>query len=269
MIIDFHTHIFPDKIAENTLRFLSNQCGATPCTDGTLHGLLQSMKNSNTDISVVLPVVTKPDQFESINNFAYEVNKLPEIISFAGIHPDCDNIEEKLSSIKEQGFLGIKLHPDYQGYNIDNENYIYLIQKAIELDLIISIHSGIDIGFPEPVHCTPQMVLNVLDSLPDNLLPNAKIVLAHTGAYGLWDDVEKLLVGKHLYFDLSYSFSLIPNQQLERIIKDHGADRILYATDSPWLNQSFCVDYIDTLHITPEEKDMITSVNAKRLLNLL
>ena len=121
MVIDFHTHIFPDTIASKTIAALEQTSGIEAATDGTLRGLLASMEMAGVDMSVVLPVVTKPSQFESINRYAKSVNETysGKILSFGGIHPDCEDYKQKLDFIKELGLPGIKLHPDYQG----NEKY--------------------------------------------------------------------------------------------------------------------------------------------------
>ncbi len=268
MIIDFHTHIFPDKIATNTIALLSSRSGETAHTDGSLNQLLKSMKSNNIDYCVTLPVVTKPSQFNTINTFAKELQNVPGIISFGGIHPDSDNIDQQLEYLKSNNFLGIKLHPDYHSIYMDDPRYIHLIKKAIELDLIIVIHAGVDIEFPNDVHCTPKNTANLLSYLPNNLMEKAKIVLAHTGGYNMWDDVEKYLVGKNLYFDISYSLSKIDDSQFIRILNNHGANRIIFATDSPWQDQGYCISYLNNLDISAENKELILYKNAATLLNL-
>ena len=122
MIIDFHTHIFPDKIAEKTIAKLASVANIAASTDGTINGLVESMNRANVDISVIQPVVTKPEQFETINQFAQSINEKYKgrLISFGGIHPDCEDYKQKLNQIKESGFLGIKIHPDYQKVMIDD-----------------------------------------------------------------------------------------------------------------------------------------------------
>ena len=101
MIIDFHTHIFPDAIAQKTIPFLEKRSGITAATDGTLNGLLHSMEQSGVDLSVIMPVVTKPSQFDSINVFAKNINEQSKgnVLSFGGIHPDCEDYKEKLEYI--------------------------------------------------------------------------------------------------------------------------------------------------------------------------
>ena len=156
MIIDAHTHIFPDKIAEKSIKTLETIGNEKAVIGGTAGDLLEYMTYSGVDISVVLPVVTKPEQFNSINRFAAELNKNERIISFAGIHPLCENINKKLDFIKEHGFKGIKLHPDYQKTDITDEGYVKILAGCRERGLIAVIHAGIDPASPEHVHCPPD-----------------------------------------------------------------------------------------------------------------
>ena len=267
MTIDFHTHIFPDKIAEATIAHLE-QVGNIPAyTNGTASGLRRSMTQAGIDRAVALPVVTKPSQFDSINRFAAQINaEHDRLISFGGIHPDNDDIEDKLDYIVSLGLNGIKLHPDYQGVFIDDERNIRILREAIKRDLLVSIHAGIDIGLPEPVHCTPQRTAAVLDAL-DMDPARPRIILAHVGGWGLWGDVETYLVGKPVYFDLGFSLGQIRDEQLLRIIRNHGADRILFASDSPWGDQQADKRYFDTLPLSEEERKKILYRNAQTLLN--
>jgi len=167
MIIDFHTHIFPNKIAEKTIESLGTLAGVKAASDGTLKGLLDSMEKSGIDRSVIMPVVTKPEQFDSINGFAKKVNETYEgkLLSFGGIHPENEKYKEKLKYIKSLGLPGIKIHPDYQRVMIDDIRFMRIIEYASELGLIILTHAGIDIGLPQPVHCPPDKMRKVLDTV--------------------------------------------------------------------------------------------------------
>ena len=270
MVIDFHTHVFPDKIAEKTVAFLAEKGEVKAHLNGTRQALIDSMKRSGTDISVVLPVVTKPSQFESINRYAAEINGKDGLISFGGIHPDCDDIENKLDLIKASGLRGVKLHPDYQDTYADDEKYIRLIRHCREIGLITVFHSGLDTGYKDHVHCTPDMVLRLMErSRPANGdHPDYALVLAHAGAAEFWDEVESKLCGKGWYFDVSFIYDYMDRDQLVRIIRKNGADHILYGTDSPWADQTDYAAKIGSLPLSDEEKSMIFSGNAEKLLQL-
>jgi predicted TIM-barrel fold metal-dependent hydrolase len=169
MVIDFHTHIFPDKIARRTIEHLAAKAEIPPFSDGSVDGLLAQMEESGVDLSVTLPVLTSPAQFESVNRFAADVNARfanaeRRLISFAGIHPKCEDIEGKMQQIKAWGFLGVKIHPDYQETFIKDEGYLRILEAARSLDLIVVTHAGVDVGYPDaPVRCTPALVREVID----------------------------------------------------------------------------------------------------------
>lgn len=268
MIIDFHTHIFPDHIAQKTIHSLQSQSHAKAYCDGSLSGLSKEMQKSSIDYSVILPVVTKPAQFYSINHFAAEINEKNGIISFGGIHPENTSITEKLEYIKSLGLKGIKLHPDYQNTYIDDIHYVNILRECIRLDLCVVIHSGLDIGLPVPIHCPVDRFYLVLKDILKDCYKDSKIVLAHVGGHLQWELVEELLIGENVYFDLAYSPSMMNREVLIRIIQNHGPNRILFATDSPWSSQKDAADYIRTLPFSEEEMDNIFYKNAARLLNI-
>lgn len=269
MVIDFHTHVFPEKIAPRTIETLETRAHIKASSDGTLDGLRNSMKQNNIDYSVILPVVTKPTQFDSINTYAASINDTDGILSFGGIHPENENISEKLAFIKALGLKGIKLHPDYQNAYIDDERYIEILKECIRLDLCSVIHAGLDIGLPTPIHCPPDRAFEMLRKVLNDCNKDSKIVLAHIGGHLQWRLVEELLVGQNVYFDLAYSLKLIERDTLIRIIKNHGSDRILFATDSPWSDQGESVEYVKNLPLDTEDIDNILYKNAMRLLDLI
>lgn len=265
MVIDFHTHIFPEKIAAGTIEKLAAISGIKAYTDGTLAGLKRSMKEHNIDISVVLPVITKPTQFDTVISYAASINGREGIVSFGGIHPDTENYRDMLDRIKAMGLSGIKLHPDYQRTYIDDPKQINIIRYATDIGLIVVIHAGVDVGIPEPVHCTPKRASEMLAGIDNE---DAKIIFAHTGGWHLWDEVEEYLVGKNVWFDTSFTLGYISDRQFVRIVKNHGADRVLFATDSPWSGQKETYEHMKSLDFTEEELERILHGNAEILLGL-
>ncbi|MDO4617217.1 MAG: TatD family hydrolase [Lachnospiraceae bacterium] len=269
MIIDLHTHIFPDKIASATIRELESHLpdGQKAHSDGTLAGLLSTARAGEVAYSVLLPVVTAPKQFDSINRFAEKAAETKGILAFGGIHPDNDRIEERLQSLKDRGFPGIKLHPDYQHCYINDPRYVRIIRTCVELDLMVSIHAGVDIGYPDPVHCPPELTAEMLDQVYENREPEkANIILAHLGGHDMYRDVERYLAGRNLYLDTAYSVDQLPVEDLMRLIRKHGTDKIVFGTDSPWTLQKQQADYIRSLPLTEEEKEQIFWKNAASFL---
>ena len=269
MIIDLHTHIFPDRIAKKTIDHLSEKGGIPAFTDGSEAGLLDALRSGGVDIAVNLPVVTDPKQFESINRFAKGLNdRFDEtahpIISFGGIHPACEDIEGKMAWIAEQGFIGIKLHPDYQQTYIDDDGYVKILECAKKYDLVVVTHSGVDGGYRgHPVRCTPDRAKRLIDRVG-----HSKLVLAHLGANERYEEVYEELCGEDVYFDTAYILRFVEKETFMKILEKHGSDRILFASDSPWSSIENDVKILKSFGLDRETEDKIFYGNAKRLLGI-
>ena len=269
MIIDFHTHVFPDKIAPKTIDYLSEKGGIPPFSDGTVNGLIRRMKEAGVVISVTLPVVTNPTQFDSINRFARQINEsvvngMPRLISFAGIHPDCEDLEGKMEWIAQNGFLGVKIHPDYQETFIDDEKYIRIIKAAKKLDLIVVTHAGVDSGYRDrEVRCTPERVKRVIDTVG-----HSKLVLAHLGANEQFEEVYDLLCGCDVYFDTACVLRFVEEKTFRKILQKHGEDKLLFASDSPWSNMEQDVEILRSFSLGETAEQKILCENAKKLFRI-
>ncbi|HOV26254.1 MAG TPA: amidohydrolase family protein [Pseudobacteroides sp.] len=262
MIVDFHVHCFTDKLAEKALNTLSRRAGIPARVDGTVKGIRDSMKDSGVDYSVLLPIATKPSQTEVINNWAASVCG-DGIIAFGSIHPDNAEWKDELKRVKDLGLKGIKLHPDYQLFYIDDKKMYPIYEYLFSLDLVLVFHAGRDIGLPEPYHCTPDRLYKLVCDFG-----GAKIVAAHMGGFSCWEEVEKYLVGTDIYFDTSYSFDWISDEQAKRIIQNHGYEKILFATDSPWTDQKEEINKLRNLKLGVEVENAILGGNACKLLGL-
>lgn len=268
ILIDIHTHIFPDALAPRAIKALKNgvyeknHFDAINYTDGTYNGLLKSMNDCKVDISIALPVATTVMQSESINKFAYTIRD-DSVISFAGIHPMQDNMEKTLENIKNMRFLGFKLHPQFQDCDIDGKESIKLLQKAEQLGLYAVIHAGEDLSVMGGVHASPQKIRNAMEYVSGKYL-----IAAHLGGWNMWDDVEKYLVGTPVYLDTAMLSKFIDKNQYKRIINSHGSEKILFGSDSPWEKPSDTLNCLEELGLPQNDLENITFLNAKRLFNL-
>lgn len=277
MIIDFHTHCFPDKIAAKALAKLSAAANVAPCADGTAGGLSAAARAAGVDLSVVLPVATSPGQVASINAFAAQLNERTAetgLFSFGGAHPDDPDWRDHLGEAAALGLKGVKIHPVYQGVGIDDPRFLRLLERAGELGLIVVTHAGYDIGFPGVVQCSPEMTLRALRQIGP-----VKLVLAHMGGWQQWDQVEALLTDTAAYLDTSFSTGTVPlldgsplpllNQdRFLRMARLFGTDRLLFGTDSPWSDQRESLDWLRALPLTEDEKAAILGGNAQTLLGI-
>ena len=282
MIVDLHTHVFPDKIAASTVKKLELLSHTRSFSDGSAAGLKASMTRAGVDASLVLPVATNPHQVPHVNDSSARMNELgPEtgIYSLGCIHPDFDGYREELSRIASLGLKGIKLHPEYQGTDFDDPRYLRILDRCGELGLIVISHAGLDIGFPGKDNCSPAMVLRAIRQVGP-----VKLVLAHMGGWRQWDQVEELLWETQVSIDTSYALGsitplddgfytpeqlpLMPEEQFMRMVRKFGAQRILFGTDSPWDDQTEALKRLRALPLEPWELEAMLGGNAQKLLNL-
>lgn len=262
MIIDFHTHVFPDDLAEKALStLLANIHNLyTPVSNATLSSLVKNMDEWNIDISVVQPVITKPSQMQKTNEWASSICS-DRIISFGGIHPQTDNYKRDIDFVVGLGLKGLKFHPEYQDFEIDDPKMLKIYDYALSQGLIILHHAGVDPGMPMPYKSSPRQFANIADAMQGGV-----IVAAHFGGHAQWDDVEEHLAGKNIYLDTSMGFEYFSTEQFLRIVQKHGADKVLFASDAPWSNAKTEIAHIKALPISENEKENILGGNAKRLL---
>lgn len=262
MIVDFHVHCFPDELAPKAVPVLAKNSGLRPCTEGTIESIRASMSEAGIDHSVVLSIATKPQQASKISQWAASVQN-DSITAFGSIHPDSTDWRSELSAIKEAGLHGIKFHPDYQEFFVDDEKLFPIYKEALEMGLVIIFHAGLDIGLPPPIHCTPERLKKVVRAFP-----GGRFVAAHLGGFKCWDDVEKYLVGEDLYLDTSFSLKWMERSRFLKIIRAHGCDKVLFASDSPWSGQKEEIEMFRALGLPSEEEKAILGGNAIKLLGL-
>lgn len=264
MVIDFHTHAFPDDLAEKALDTISANIDYiyTPVHNGTISSLLKNMDAWNIDISVIQPVVTKQSQTRKTNEWARSICS-DRIISFGGIYPHTDDYKRDIDFVAGLGLKGLKFHAEYQNFTIDDPKMLKIYDYALSKGLMILYHAGADPGMPMPYKSSPGQFARIVDAMKGGI-----IIAAHLGGYDQWDDVEKYLVGKNIYLDTSMGFEHYKQEQFLRIVKNHGADKVLFATDAPWSNGKTEIQYLHALPILEMEKQKILCDNAKRLLGL-
>lgn len=273
MIIDAHTHVYPEKIVKKAIAKLEANAGIKAKSNGVKSGLIANMKAAGVDASVLMPVATSPKQVDAINEEAGETNATAGdtgLFSFGGIHPDTENYKEVLRKVKALGLKGVKVHPDYQGTFFDDIRFLRIVAEATELGIYVMTHAGEDIGLPDPIHCRPEHVLRVLKETKSD-----KLILAHMGGWRLWKDVKKYLAGAPVYFDTAFSGDhvevdgMLSKKDFVELIRAHGADKILFGTDSPWSTPQESLDWIRQTDLTEEEKGKILGMNMAKLLDFL
>ena len=268
MIIDFHTHAFPEKIAARTIEALianTARISDYPMknyTDGTARGLIEAEKRAGADLAVVLPIVTNPKQTETVNRVAKETNEANcGLYSFGSLHPADPDALNWVDRLAADGFKGIKLHPEFQNVYADSDEVISICRRAEKYGMTVVFHAGRDIGYLPPVKTAPNMLLRIIDRAPD-----MKLVAAHLGGWMMWDEVAAKLVGSPIYFDTAFIADFIDKSLTCDIIKAHGADKVLFGSDAPWEDPAKTLEFLRSLSIDPEDLKKICGDNAAKLI---
>ncbi len=260
--IDIHTHAFPADLAAKAIPLIEQAANTKAFLDGTLDDLKRSMDAAGVVISVLQPVSTSPQQVKSINNWIMSIQD-EAFLGFGTIHPKYQAWEDELKRLRQGGIKGVKFHSEYQNFMLDNAEVYPIYERIAEHGMIILFHMGADIGFSPPYKSDPKKLAKVLSDFP-----GLKVIAAHMGSYKMWDAVEQYLVGKDVYLETSFGIGFMSDEQFLQTVKNHGAEKILFGTDSPWRNQPEEIEKIDALKLTHRERRQIFFDNAARLLEL-
>ncbi len=260
--IDVHNHIFPHEIAAKAVTALENYYGYHWEGTAEVDDLVSSCREAGIDRCVVFSSATKPEQVPHINDYIAKVcAEHPELfIGFGTLHPDYPDIAQEAERIRQLGLSGIKFHPDFQNFAIDDPAALPMYAAAKD-DLVMLFH----IGDAHSDLSSPRRLANVLE-----LFPAAKIVAAHLGGYSCWQEAEKYLVGKQLYLDVSSTVSTgkISYSEARRLVLAHGVEKVLFASDYPAVRHQKAIFDVRELKLSPADEEKIFHLNAEKLLGI-
>ena len=270
-IIDFHTHAFPDSLAPRAIAQLTINAAAsgyTPLTDGTVDGLIASMDTAGITQSVICHIATNERQMTKVNDFALACAKNPRLISLGSLHPHASaaDMDKELDRLAAAGLAGIKIHPDYVGVELDAAGFEPILARCEARGMLVVTHAGYDPISPNHFHCTPDMVLRVMDRHPA-----LKLVVAHTGGFDCEREVLDKLCGTQVYLDTSLAAirrarSATMGKACADILRAHNPERILFATDTPWSDPAAEIAFVRGAGLPEEINEMVFHKNAEALL---
>lgn len=262
MIVDVHTHIFPDELAPKAMYRLQQAAdGVVAYLDGTKADLLRSMEEAGIDRSVVCPVTTKPTQDRAANEWVTLLDD-ERLIPFGTVHAANDDAAGEVRRAVELGVKGFKLHPEYQDFAPTDERARPMLEAIAEAGVPVLFHAGVDIEIPT-VHGTPHSFAKLNDSLPE-----LEMILAHMGSFRMWDEVSRWLVGRHVHFDTSYVHKDLSSNEFAELVRELGAEKILFGSDSPWGKQEEELSSVRASGLAEDEVTAILGGNAAGLLGL-
>jgi predicted TIM-barrel fold metal-dependent hydrolase len=264
VIIDAHTHIFPDRVAGRALyKVISNMEGRLNAyTDGTMDGLLASMDAAHIDISIVLPVATSAGQGRGILEWIKKIPSTPRLIFFGSVHPEDPDYRDQIREMSAFGLQGLKFHPGYQNFPVDSKAAYAVYEEALKRGMVLYFHSGYDPSLPG---CDFTSIERCATLAKD--FKGSKIVLAHGGGYEEWDRVQELLGDKQCYFDVAFVLEQMKLHERALELYRLNEDYFLFGTDSPWCDQTQYVDLIrNSKVLTPEQKEKLFFRNVQKLI---
>lgn len=261
MIIDAHTHVWPDKIAALALR--SNPVpGLEPRGDGTVGGLAADMERSGVDVSCCLAIANEASHVDRVNEFAAGLDS-ERRLAFGTVHVDL-SAEENLALLDKHGITRVKIHPLFQGYALDDPR-LWEIFEAFGSDIAIITHVG-EGGDPyRNSMSSPKMIRDIARQFPE-----LRLMACHFGGYKILDDAEEMLDGVDVVLETSWPPTLATLQpdRVRRLIRRHGAERVVFGSDWPMTSPAEEIRAIDALGLSDDETKAVLGGTLFRLLGL-
>jgi len=260
-IVDFHAHAFPDDLAERAISAIAEQApSAEAALDGKVSSLLRSMDAAGIEKTVVASIATKPKQFPAILKWSREIAS-ERIVPFPSVHPADPEAVERVKAIREAGLRGIKLHPYYQEFDLDEGRMGPIYEAIRDSGLIWLCHTGYDVAFPRFRRCEPARIREVVAAFP-----GLKLVTSHIGAWQDWAAVREHLLGEPIYMEISFSLPFMSRDEARGLLLAHPKECILFGSDSPWADQKEAIEQLRALDLGAEREAAILGQNALRLL---
>lgn len=258
MIIDAHTHVWPDQVAHRALA--GNGTGFQHVGDGTLAGLRATMASAGIDRSVILGVANSADAVEKVARFSGSV-KAPDTIPLGAIHPDLDP-EANAAILREHGLVGIKVHPLYQGFGLDDPRLVQCLE-ALDDGMLVVVHVGAGGGGTPVAGSTPQLLKQLAQQVP-----HLNVVACHFGGYHQFDEALEVICGSDVLIDTSWppSLAALDPRRVAEFIVGHGPDKVVFASDWPTADPAREIDAIVALGLGQEATDLILGQNMARLV---
>lgn len=259
-IIDAHAHIFPSKIAEKATKSIGDFYDLGMFSEATSEKLLKAEKEAGIAKTLVCSSAVTASQVESINTFiADECAAHPEFIGFAAMHPEKDGFEEELDRAISLGLKGVKFHPDFQKFNVDDLRAIPVYEAIAKRGLPVLFHAG-DNRYD---YSSVERIIHLME-----LVPDLKVIAAHFGGYSQWDRTIHYPKSDHLWFDTSSSLAFLDKEKACELIRFHGVEHFFFGADFPMWNPTEELERFLSLPLTDDEREAIFHINFENAFGL-
>lgn len=258
-VVDAHVHVYPEKIALRAAESVGDFYQYPMFKEGSVSAMLAAVEGSPITHHIIYSVATKPSNVESINDFiAAECEKHPNFVGFMAMHQDYPNPETEIERAIGLGLRGMKLHPDTQKVNMDDER-------------LMRIYELIEGRMPLVVHCGdyrsdfshPRRMKRILHEFP-SLVVDA----AHFGGWSVFDLAVEYLENENCFLDMSSSQKFLGRRRTRELCEIYGADRILFGSDFPMWNPSEEFEMFESLDFPKADFEKMIWHNAERFVGM-
>ena len=258
-LIDIHTHVYPEKIARKATLSICDFYDMPSDNTGTAAELIEKGSKVGVEKYLILGVAIRPEQVSAINQFIKtECDAHEEFIGFGTAHAGMDNVLDAVEQIRSLGLRGIKMHPDTQYFNIDDER-LYPLYEEIQGELPVYYHTG-DYRYD---YSHPRRVRRVLEDFP-----KLQVVAAHLGGWSVQDVAQEYLRDTNCLVDISSSLMFLTPEKAVEYIRAFGAERVMYGSDFPLGDPETEVERFMSLPLTDEEREQIAYATAAEFLKI-
>ena len=262
MVIDFHAHVYPEKIALKAAQSIGEFYGVPMAHPGSVPELLSAMDAGGIDRALIHSVALNPSRAATINDFiSGQVREHPDrLYGYATLHPDMTESEaaDELERALSLGLRGVKLHNDMQRISLEDPR-MDKIYAVCQDTCPLLLHMGDDRYHYDNPHMIPPILRR---------FPRLRLICAHMGGYTEWEEARSALQHEDVAVDCSSSYFRLGNDGMKSAIRFFGADRVLFGTDFPMWDPPRELRFFLDLDITEDEKEKILHRNAEALLNL-
>ena len=259
-IIDFHTHIYPEKIAGKAVVSIGDFYSIEMSGKGTSRALIEGGSKCGITNYVVHSVAVTSHTVEAINDFiSAEIKEHKEFYGFGTMHADFDEKIKEAERLSGLGLKGIKIHPDTQKFNLDDERMFELYDYMQQNKLPLLIHTG-DYRYD---YSHPRRLKNILKEFPKLIT-----IGAHFGGWSVYDLAYELLKDENCYVDTSSAFFMLGKERAKELIRLYGAERVLFGTDFPMWNAEDELNILYDMKLSDDEYELIFHENAEKILNI-
>ena len=178
---------------------------------------MEVLGRAHIDYAMVFSAATTEHQVEHINRYILsEAEAHPQFIPCGTLHAGYEGYREELLWMREHGMFGVKIHPEFQHFALDDARLFPMYEEMARHDMFLIAH----MGDPRVDVSGPHRMIPIARTFP-----KLRCIAAHLGNWGDWDieKIRPLAKLPNVYTDISSSFSYVKDKApLYGILREYG-----------------------------------------------